>query len=394
MAAVLAGCGDDATADAAGTTIDAPAGDARAPDAPAIDAPMIDAPADASPVDGATADGADGGLVCPAGFADCDQNPANGCEATVSGDPRNCGSCGHSCGDTSCLTGMCQPRILFNAGFFCRGLAQCPNGDLYYTNYSYGVVGRAVPPAYTPQASVTNQISAFPVTCDGSYAAWANNDGTIRATPAASPGTTTTIATGQTNGQRSAFAIVLSGGRAYWTSSDGALRGAPVTGGNVDTLASGIGVLAGLATDDTYLYFAAGNTIRKIPLGGGNADILALGQSTPQHLAVDATAVYWVNAGIGGDGSVAKVDKSGGNVTVLATQEVTPFGVAVDDTFVFWTDQGGTPGSGYGMVREIPKNGGTKVTLAQDLFLPDTIVADGLFVYWILENGAVYRVAR
>jgi hypothetical protein len=57
-------------------------------------------------------------IGCQSGFADCDLNPANGCEIplnTVS----NCGACGKACtngnGTTTCAGGACSPSC--NAGF-------------------------------------------------------------------------------------------------------------------------------------------------------------------------------------------------------------------------------------------------------------------------------------
>ena len=35
---------------------------------------------------------------CDAGFADCDGNKANGCEASITDDVKNCGGCGKVCG--------------------------------------------------------------------------------------------------------------------------------------------------------------------------------------------------------------------------------------------------------------------------------------------------------
>lgn len=57
---------------------------------------------------------------CPAGFADCDGNPANGCEVrlsngepdTISADIRHCGRCGVRCSANhafpTCFEGMCS----------------------------------------------------------------------------------------------------------------------------------------------------------------------------------------------------------------------------------------------------------------------------------------------
>jgi hypothetical protein len=53
-----------------------------------------------------------------AGFADCDKNPANGCETYVGGDSSNCGACGNVCpwsasfcSGGQCL-GFCEPPFL------------------------------------------------------------------------------------------------------------------------------------------------------------------------------------------------------------------------------------------------------------------------------------------
>jgi hypothetical protein len=57
--------------------------------------------------------------TCNAGFADCDGNPANGCETAVGTDKNNCGSCGNICSSTngtpSCSGSKCA--IACNAGF-------------------------------------------------------------------------------------------------------------------------------------------------------------------------------------------------------------------------------------------------------------------------------------
>ena len=48
--------------------------------------------------------------ACNEGFADCDDNPANGCEVNVMSDVNNCGACGKVCGSNeTCVAGICQP---------------------------------------------------------------------------------------------------------------------------------------------------------------------------------------------------------------------------------------------------------------------------------------------
>jgi hypothetical protein len=42
---------------------------------------------------------------CVSGYADCNQNPADGCESNLQS-KETCGSCGHSC-DLGCMNGQC-----------------------------------------------------------------------------------------------------------------------------------------------------------------------------------------------------------------------------------------------------------------------------------------------
>lgn len=51
--------------------------------------------------------GAGGGGVCPAGFADCDNNPNNGCESNLNS-PNTCGSCNNFCPPTQNGTRTCS----------------------------------------------------------------------------------------------------------------------------------------------------------------------------------------------------------------------------------------------------------------------------------------------
>ncbi len=46
-------------------------------------------------------------VACSPGFADCDGNPANGCEVNTDTTNTNCGRCGNSCGAGTCTRGVC-----------------------------------------------------------------------------------------------------------------------------------------------------------------------------------------------------------------------------------------------------------------------------------------------
>lgn len=53
------------------------------------------------------------GFVCETGFADCDRNPANGCETGTASNSASCGACGRACATGEvCVMGACRtPRV-------------------------------------------------------------------------------------------------------------------------------------------------------------------------------------------------------------------------------------------------------------------------------------------
>jgi hypothetical protein len=65
-------------------------------------------------------------IACVAGFADCDKNPGNGCEVQLGSDPQNCAACGKACltlpnSSPTCTAGACG--FTCQAGYLdCNGL--------------------------------------------------------------------------------------------------------------------------------------------------------------------------------------------------------------------------------------------------------------------------------
>jgi len=96
---------EDASADASGDVSPGP-GD---------NGPALDAPNDGGAADVRPGDAPEVGITCPLGLADCDGNPANGCEVNTQTDRLNCDACGRVCAETlpnvqlsSCRRGACQ----------------------------------------------------------------------------------------------------------------------------------------------------------------------------------------------------------------------------------------------------------------------------------------------
>jgi hypothetical protein len=73
-----------------------------------------------------TAGGTCGVGSCQAGWADCDGNPANGCEVNTQTDPNNCLTCGHVCtamsGTPACVAGACTISSCMPGFRDCNGL--------------------------------------------------------------------------------------------------------------------------------------------------------------------------------------------------------------------------------------------------------------------------------
>jgi hypothetical protein len=77
---------------------DAGAVDAGPPDAGAVDTGPEDAgPEDTGAVDAGSDVPAEAGVACPMGLGDCDGNAANGCEVDLRNNPDHCGGCGMAC---------------------------------------------------------------------------------------------------------------------------------------------------------------------------------------------------------------------------------------------------------------------------------------------------------
>jgi hypothetical protein len=62
------------------------------------------------------------GFTCDAGFADCDGNPANGCEVNLEADGSNCGACRTTCtAGRTCQTGACTTATCTSGLGNCNG---------------------------------------------------------------------------------------------------------------------------------------------------------------------------------------------------------------------------------------------------------------------------------
>lgn len=166
--------------------------------------------------------------------------------------------------------------------------------------------------------------------------------------------------------------------------ADGELLRVNKSGGSPERIAGESLNVGGIAVDETHVYYSAlqlnanetlfipgSGVIRSVPKSGGTAWTLASGLNGPGEVRVDATHVYWNNLGtqqssgfFNPDASMARIAKSGGAVETLVSGI---YGVGpvfdMDDQFLYYGENGGAVGfatSGPRGIRRIPKTGGRR----------------------------------
>ncbi|WP_437967366.1 hypothetical protein WMF04_48795 [Sorangium sp. So ce260] len=327
-------------------------------------------------------------LACDAGRADCDGDAGNGCEARVSEDPRHCGACGVTCA-AACWNGTCDAAVLAGELPMPTFLRMDASG-IYWSNQGSGdapdgSVMRLDPGDGTAAVLAAEQALPGPLALDEATVYFAHARG-ISAVPKAG-GEVTELAPDA----RGAAALAVDQGALYWVEpgtppafEDGGLFALPPgqgPGAAKVMLAAIPGVANGVALDADHVYVTARGT------GAGDGAIYRVARgaappSTPEKLHGKLSAPRALEARgdalwlIEGQG-IAAFSPGAPLRRVVSDLPQAPAQLAFDGARVFWT----TAREIDGQVQSARLDGSGLATHARNLVYPWGIAVDGANVY-------------
>lgn len=361
--------------------------------------------------------GGSGGAVvsCPEGFADCDGDRSNGCEAALETSTKSCGACGAACeagprAEPLCSAGKCIFVCDAGAGD-CDGDAS--NGcevDLTTDAAHCGACSRACDDTCTDALCglvllASEQTPTFLV-ADEEAVYWSNighpptADGSVSRVPKAG-GAATVLA----SGQASPTGVVVDAAWVYWaswgvTSVPGSLMKAPKGGGAPVVLADDLAAPYRIALDGDFLYWTSlghppdyqDGAVMRISLVDPDAapEVLASVAGRPTALCAGPDALYFTvyGSGLAADGSLQKVGKGPAPVdpaVVIAGAIQAPFALHCTPESIYLTTSAS--------ILSFPMAGGDPVPIVSDMKSPArAIVADGASLFWATSSGAAQTV--
>lgn len=282
---------------------------------------------------------------CPASFADCDGDLANGCEAPIGTSPANCGGCGVACPTAPGATALCV------AGVCTQACSSVTLGDCD----SDGANG-----CETSLSDDVNNCGVCGNTCEASC--WLGACDVVE------------LASGLDVPRY----LVLDDTHVFFTQSAG-----------------------------TNLGSNAGSVLR-VPKAGGPVVVLAtVDDGAPGAIVVDDIHMYWVREATAandfGDGAIFRAAKDGAEPPLkIADAPGRPASIALDGGTLFWTELG--MGAASGTVRRLDLADAEAVpeTAASGLMSPRGIVAHGEDLYVTAQgtddasflDGQLLRIAK
>lgn len=312
--------------------------------------------------------------TCATGFADCDGNAANGCEAAIDTSLENCGGCGKVCsganGTAVCSSGICSITCAAN---YADCDASVANGCESYLPGDPKHCGACAKVCTATGGTPTCSLGVCGLTCDAQHA----DCDTL-------PANGCEVATATDKDNCGGCGKVCGGANALATCEAGACKLTCDVGYRDCNTNGADGCEAALASDPKNCgrcgHSCGSGTCKE---GLCQPWVVTMGYARPTRLQVTSESIFWINEGIStNDGSVMRLDHGATTPVALASAQAKPADIAVTDT-VFWTN------SGDGTVKQVAKTGGAPFTLAQNVAQSSPICAT---VDWVLWNSGYGKV--
>jgi hypothetical protein len=237
------------------------------------------------------------GYSCVAGFADCNGDPADGCEQNIASDVANCGGCFSIC-HGECVSGGCHA---------------------HWDNEGSVVAISDLAPPFSAEPWRVYWLRTDGGTLDLRTIVDEGDVATLQSVPV-STGATPLLA------QDGSFVYFSNGG----TGDAGVIYSATGSSG-LEIIASGIGAPGALVARDGTIYWTSRDTGEVLVgrPGGGVPQAVATGQGRPGAMVTDLGNLYWIDED---QGAVMALALDGGTPHKLSTRPFAPgpFALFVD----------------------------------------------------------------
>ncbi|HEY5955525.1 MAG TPA: hypothetical protein VIV60_03185 [Polyangiaceae bacterium] len=358
---------------------------------------------------------------CMTGYADCNKNGTDGCEASLATDANNCGVCGRNCGGGKCTSSQCGGAIVFDPtgattlSYSYSAPAFLVGSQIIKLNTTNGTEIRTstLPPTNpVSQGSVlaTSTTAVYEMAVDATnvYYSISGSPAAILYKPLSATASTaakTAVNMPDTNYARSiasnstAFyvAAAASGGQQILTAAKTlgaqAATATPLPG------ITGRSTIDSLVIGGSYLFWVESpNMVVAAPLGGGTPVVVDAtiqnGYYSYVRLTTDGSYLYW-NTYNGASSKIRRLSlaaaPSSAAVEDVAIGINNPStGIAVDDAYVYFF-------SSYQVYRVV-KDGSQSVESLANLnsspYFYNLFAVDAEYVYGLGYSGQVVRVTK
>ncbi len=330
-------------------------------------------------------------LSCADGYADCDEDLANGCEVDLTTTATSCGSCGHSCLEGECSDAECQPYALYAAGGIHDIVVD--EDSVYFITDS---TAERIPQSPTASSTVlatgleNTTTSNFDQNAQYVVTEWGTNEATNAVVRVPKAGGATldvyvpgddgyTFISGPTD-------IAVASNRIYWTFTGDEtftppgyfLRSSAINGGTIRTFVSDspdpIGAIE--ATSSTIFWSAAGDTdaLLSRPSGGGLITTTVRENLTSCNSMVAGVDRLYFSCTDGATSmrTLFATDFDGANEEILLTSADAEFedgtNLALSEDELVWNDDEGPFGAPDPYVRTVRIDGTDARTVRAGVF--------------------------